>query len=180
MRRGILTFEMCYSIWNLVNKIYVVHKIPCGLFTWHVSPKEDRYPWKRDVNWTYIRRSVRLTYSQFSSCVQGKVSLAFWFPYCILIVFLVHFDCFFLSWGAKTPIFGWRHTQAISCLNEFLRFIYFWDLFLSNWSWPNSFVFCAFFIIRNSSYRLIFPNSYKNLFWIRSANFNFFDISKLY
>ena len=48
---------MCYSIWNLVNKIYVVCKIPCGLFTWHVSPKVDRSPWKRDVNWTYIRRT---------------------------------------------------------------------------------------------------------------------------
>lgn len=131
-----------------------------------------------EVHKTYKRRSVHLMYVQFPSCVQGKVSLAF--PYCILIVFLVNFDCFFLSWGSKTPIFGWRHTQAISCLNEFLRFIYFWDLFLSNWSWPNSFVFCAFFIIPNSSYRLIFPNSYKNLFWIRSANFNFFDISKLY
>ena len=134
---------------------------------------------KLNVHKMYKRRSVCLMYVQFASCVQGKVSLVFWFPYCIFIVVLVNCDCFFLSWSSKTPIFGWRHTQAISCLDEFLRFIYFWDLFLSNWSWPNSFVFCAFFIIPNSSYRLTFANSYKNSFWIRSANFNFFDVLKL-
>ena len=95
------------------------------------QPERGQISLEKECKWnvhkTYKRRSVHLMYVQFPSCVQGKVSLAF--PYCILIVFLVNFDCFFLSWGSKTPIFGWRHTQAISCLDEFLRFIfeiYFW------------------------------------------------------
>ena len=112
------------------------------------QPERGQISLEKECKWnvhkTYKRRSVHLMYVQFPSCVQEKVSLAF--PYCILIVFLVNFDCLFLSWGSKTPIFGWRHTQAISCLDEFLRFIYFWDLFLSNWSWPNSFFWCVHFL----------------------------------
>ena len=145
------------------------------------QPERGQISLEKECKWKYIRRTKDVQYIlctfNFHPVFRGRYLSHFLivFSLCSLWILIASFFLGAQKLQFLADVIHKRSPVWMNFCDLFIFEIYFWVIDLG----LILFFLCAFFIFPDSSYRLLFTNTYKNSFWIRSANINF-DVLKLY